>query len=255
MSILKVSTIQAALTWEDHKANLNNFDRLISSLGKGSDIIVLPEMFSTAYTMKPHKVAQFADQTIEWMRNKAASLESVITGSIVAQDNNQYFNRLIWMPPSGKWGMYDKRHLFGMAGEDKVYTPGTSRTIFEYKGWRILPLICYDLRFPVWSRYQEDYDMLIYVANWPVARVAAWKTLLQARAIENQCYTVGVNRVGEDQNNFRYSGSSCVIDYSGEPIYMASNQEQCAVSVLEKEKQDRFRAKLPFLNDRDPFKF
>jgi predicted amidohydrolase len=253
MQTLTITTIQADLKWEDPEANLNHFDQFLGAVSQPSDLYVLPEMFSTGFTMNPERVALHADHTIDWMRSKAAEKQAVIAGSIVVQENGQYFNRLIWMQPDGNYNYYNKAHLFGLAGEDKPYTPGQSVRIFEYKGWKICPMICYDLRFPVWSRNTQGYDLLIYVASWPVTRIDAWKTLLQARAIENQSYVIGVNRVGKDENDYTYSGDSCVVDYAGNVIYRATGVEQISTLSLDYDAQQDFRQKLPYLKDQDTF--
>jgi len=241
-----IQTVQADLQWENPAANLAHFDELLDSSRQKADIIILPEMFSTGFTMNPRNVAEHAESSIEWMQGKAKEKEAVICGSLVVGSAGKYYNRLIWMSPQGMVGYYDKKHLFGLAGEDKPYTAGQKIEIFEYKGWKICPLICYDLRFPVWSRNTQGYDLLIYVANWPVARVEAWKSLLIARAIENQAYTIGVN-------DHTYSGDSCVVDYSGQVIYRATGIEQVGSVQLDYEAQQNFRKKLPYLQDRDTF--
>ncbi len=253
MQTLRISTIQADLKWEDSLANLQHFDTFLQSESKEVDLIVLPEMFSTGFTMHPERVAYQAPQTIDWMRSKAQEKQAVVTGSIVIEEGGAYYNRLIWMPPNGQFQYYDKAHLFGLAGEDKPYTAGQSVRIFELKGWKVCPMICYDLRFPVWSRNTQGYDLLLYVASWPVARIEAWKTLLQARAIENQSYVIGVNRVGKDENNYTYSGDSCVVDYAGELIYRATGIEQINTLSLNYDAQQAFRKKLPYLKDQDAF--
>lgn len=250
MSLLKISTVQTSLKWEDPNTNLAHIKALLKNTDNSTDVIILPEMFSTAYTMAPNKVAHYANHTLDWMQQQAINFNAVVTGSIVVAENQQYYNRLIWMQPDGKHDSYDKKHLFTMAGEHEAYTPGKERKTFQWKGWRICPLICYDLRFPEWSRYQDDFDLLIYVASWPVNRIQAWRTLLMARAIENQCYAIGVNRVGKDENDYVYSGHSSVVDYAGKVIYSISDIEQCATHILDLEKQNLFRKKLPFLKDK-----
>lgn len=253
MQTLRITTIQADLRWEDTAANLQRFNAFLKEIPQNSDLIILPEMFSTGFTMHPERVAHQASTTIDWMRSKAAEKEAVVTGSVVVEENNHYFNRLIWMQPDGQFDHYDKAHLFGLAGEDKSYSAGRALRIFEWKGWKICPMICYDLRFPVWSRNTQGYDLLIYVASWPLARVEAWKTLLQARAIENQSYVIGVNRVGKDGNDYTYSGDSCVVDYAGNVIYRATGVEQHSTLSLDYDAQQLFRRKLPYLKDQDSF--
>jgi predicted amidohydrolase len=216
-------------------------------------------MFSTGFSMKPDEFAENMDgETVKWMKRIAGEKKIIITGSMIAEEKGEYFNRLIWMLPNGQSGVYDKRHLFAYAGEDEHYTPGTKRLIASVKGWKINLLICYDLRFPVWARQQlkenkPEFDLLIYVANWPERRNHAWKTLLQARAIENQCYVVGVNRVGKDGNDIYYSGDSMVVDPMGEIIYQKAHEEENFTITLNKEKLEEVRTRLPFWKDGDNF--
>jgi predicted amidohydrolase len=192
-------------------------------------------------------------ETIQWMKQNAHKMNSAICGSIIIEEDSKYFNRFIWVNPDGSIHHYDKRHLFSFAGENENYTPGNEKIIIEYKGWKICPLICYDLRFPVWSRNSEDYDLLIYVANWPDKRKSAWKSLLTARAIENQCYVIGVNRVGEDSKNY-YSGDSSLINALGETLYTNSHIEEIYSNTISKYDLNKIRTQLPFLNDKDNFK-
>lgn len=216
---LKISIVQTSLFWEDKAANLRMLEELILPLKEKTDVIVLPEMFTTGFTMNAKNFAESMNgPTVKWMRTMARELNTRIFGSIIIEENGHFYNRLIWVEPWDIFGTYDKRHLFRMANEHHHYTPGKSKLIESIKGWRICPLICYDLRFPVWSRNKNDYDVLIYIANWPEKRNHAWKTLLMARAIENQCFVIGVNRVGEDGNGISYSGDSAVINPKGEII-------------------------------------
>ena len=253
MNELRITCVQSILHWEDIQANLAMFrEKLVDLKGK-TDIIILPEMFTSGFSMSAKHLAETMDgKAIEWMKEMAGHCNAVVTGSLIIQEGAHYYNRLIWMEPDGNFSHYDKRHLFALAKEDEVYTAGTKKLIIEWKGWKICPLICYDLRFPVWARNVEHYDLLIYMANWPVTRVSAWSTLLKARAIENQVYTVGVNRCGEDVF-VKYSGASAVIDYAGEALYQVSNVENVSTISLSKEKQTHFRSKLAFLDDRDEF--
>jgi omega-amidase len=255
--ILKVTMIQTALHWENIDANLQMFSEKISALKETGDIIVLPEMFSTGFSMNASALAETMDgSAVSWMKRTAAEKKCVITGSLIIKENNKYYNRLFWMMPDGTYDVYDKRHLFALAHEEKTYTAGNKKLIVEYKGWKIHPLICYDLRFPVWSRRTKthDYDLLIYVANWPERRVTAWSQLLIARAIENQCYVVGVNRVGNDGNNVYHSGDSAIINFKGEAMSMASpNEPLCETVALSKSELDAFRKQLPFIEDADTF--
>lgn len=258
MNNLSITTIQTNLHWENKNANLLMLGEKIDALTH-AEVVVLPEMFSTGFSMQPHLYAEDMNgPTVDWMRNTAARNKIILTGSIMAAENGKYFNRMIWMLPTGQFGYYDKRHLFAYAGEDKHYTPGNRRLIAQVKGWRILLLVCYDLRFPVWSRQQlksglPEYDAIIYVANWPERRSAAWRALLQARAIENQCYVIGVNRVGNDGNNIYHSGYSSFIDPYGEILYEVKDAEETASHVLDSEKIQSIREKLPFWKDGDIF--
>ncbi|MEL7120989.1 MAG: amidohydrolase, partial [Bacteroidota bacterium] len=230
-----------------------NIEQIIESSSATADLIVLPEMFSTGFTMQPSNVAAHAPETLTWMQEIAQKRQSLVMGSIVVEEDGNFYNRLICMHADGNYEQYDKRHLFGMAGEDHSYQAGTEKLIIEWKGWKICPLICYDLRFPVWSRNSDDYDLLIYVANWPIYRIKAWDTLLCARAIENQSFVIGVNRIGKDKNEYAYSGHSSVYDYAGKLLYKAVEVEQSATLTLEKEPMYKFRSKLPFLQDQDQF--
>lgn len=259
MSTLTLTGIQTNLHWEDPSANIKMFEEKIIAVAGKTEIIILPETFSTGFSMNPKKLAEKKDgPTVSWMKKIAAEKKVILTGSVIVEDGGSYFNRLLWMLPNGQYGTYDKRHLFAYAGEDKEFTPGTKRLIASVKGWKINLQICYDLRFPVWARQQSnengpEYDVLIYVANWPERRNHAWKTLLQARAIENQCYVVGINRVGNDGNNIYHSGDSMVIDPMGEILYTKANEEDVFTITLDKTKLEEIRAKLPFWLDGDNF--
>jgi omega-amidase len=263
MSTLSITTIQTHLFWEDKAANLHMLEQKINSI-QGGEVVVLPEMFSTGFSMRPEALAETMDgPTVQWMKDMAAKNKIILTGSLMIEEDGRYYNRLIWMLPNGQFGYYDKRHLFAFAGEDKHYTAGQKRMIARVKGWRILLLTCYDLRFPVWSRQQlqtdengnlqPEYDAIIYVANWPERRSYAWKTLLVARAIENQCFVVGVNRVGNDGNNIYHSGDSMVVNPMGEILYHQSHEENVSTVVLQKSDLISLREKLPFWEDGDSF--
>ncbi len=232
-------------------------EQKINSIKEKTEIVVLPEMFSTGFSMGPKPLAETMDgETVQWMKRIATEKKIILTGSFIAEENGNYFNRLLWMLPNGQYGVYDKRHRFAFAGEDEQYTAGTKRLIASVKGWKINLLVCYDLRFPVWARQSgetPEYDVLIYVANWPERRVHAWKTLLQARAIENQCYVVGVNRVGEDGNRIHYSGESMVIDPLGEVLYTKKDVEDIFTVTLDRDHLDSIREKFPFWKDADSF--
>jgi omega-amidase len=267
MSSLIISGIQTNLHWEDKAANLQMLEEKINSLKEKTEIIVLPEMFSTGFSMQPEKLAETMDgETVQWMKRVAAHKKIILTGSViisVAASNGltHYYNRLIWMLPNGQYGYYDKRHRFAYGGEDEQFSAGTKRLIASVKNWKINLLVCYDLRFPVWSRQappetgkELEYDLLVYVANWPEKRAHAWKTLLQARAIENQCYVAGVNRIGDDGNNIHYSGDSMVIDPLGEVLYQAKDIEDSFTITLDKDHLNSIREKFPFWRDADRFK-
>lgn len=252
---LHIVGIQADLVWENPKENLTYFEEKIKDLSKETDLVVLPEMFTTGFTMHPENVAETMDgNTVSWMKRMASKHQIAITGTLVIEDDKKYYNRLVFVHPSGEIETYNKRHSFTLAGEDKVYTSGNKKLIVDYKGWRICPLICYDLRFPAWSRNTENYDLLIYMANWPVKRIKAWDMLLKARAIENMSYTIGVNRTGKDANEYDYSGNSLIVDYLGEELSkLNKNEAGIMKATLAKTDQDKIRKKLGFLNDRDSF--
>lgn len=262
-SALNVTVLQSDLKWENKKANLESFEQKIFACEDKMEIVLLPEMFSTGFSMRPTELGETMDgETVQWMKRVAAEKKIVLGGSVIIKENDLYYNRFVWMLPNGEYGVYDKRHLFGYAGEDLEYTRGNKRLIASIKGWRIHLLVCYDLRFPVWARQsipkegtfeRPEYDVLVYVANWPEKRVHAWRTLLQARAIENQCYVVGVNRVGIDGNGHQYPGESMVIDALGSPVYKASDKEEVFTCTLEYDKLEEVRERLPFLGDADPF--
>ncbi|MBM0107874.1 amidohydrolase [Steroidobacter sp. S1-65] len=256
MSTLEATLIQTDLVWHDPAANRRRLQERFAALDGPPDLIVLPEMFTTGFTMDASSVAEVADgPTVAWMREQAARLGAVITGSIATRQGECYFNRLIWMRPDGTHESYDKRHLFRMAHEHDHYSAGAKRLIVELKGWKILPLVCYDLRFPVWSRNRAEdaYDVLLYVANWPERRRYAWQTLIKARAIENLSYCIGVNRVGKDGNDVNYSGDSAVVDFLGQPMTAPSEQEFVASVTLDKAALEGFRNKFPAHLDADQF--
>ncbi|AUP79897.1 amidohydrolase [Flavivirga eckloniae] len=252
---LKIALIQSDLIWENPKQNLENFSEKIKNISEAVDLIVLPEMFTTGFTMNAENVAETMDgNTVAWMKSTASQFNTAMVGSFVVLEDNNYYNRLLFVEPSGTIQHYDKRHTFTLVGEDKVYTAGTKKLIVDYKGWKICPLICYDLRFPVWARNTQDYDVLLYVANWPKPRVSAWDALLKARAIENMSYCIGVNRVGIDGVNSEYSGHSAVYDVLGNTITsIEPAKEQIEVVTLEKKHVQAYRNKLKFLDDRDDF--
>lgn len=252
---LKVALVQTDLHWENPTANLAMLEEKIAAMEESVDLIVFPEMFTTGFTMNPAAVAEPMNlTTFKWMRQIATQTGAVVTGSFVAKEGQKYFNRLLWMQPDGAYDYYDKRHLFRMAKEHECYTAGRKRIIQTLKGWHICPLICYDLRFPVWARnVGMEYDLLLYVANWPSVRSQVWNTLLQARAIENLSYVIGVNRVGEDANAIPYSGDSALIDFKGEVIFRKTNEEGIYIYTLQKEPLTIFRERFPAYLDADEF--
>jgi omega-amidase len=252
---LMIAGIQSHLIWENPAENRNYFEEKINSLSDEIDIVVLPEMFTSGFTMNAQKVAEKMDGvTISWMQKLASKKNLAIVGSLVIEEENHFYNRLVFVHPSKKIDFYDKHHTFTLAGEDKVYTSGNKKTIVEYKGWKICPLICYDLRFPVWARNTENYDLLLYVASWPIARIKAWDTLLKARAIENMSYVIGVNRIGIDDNGYEYCGNSLIVDYLGTQLSdLQHNEEGVVLAKINKKDQENTREKLGFLNDKDSF--
>jgi omega-amidase len=288
MSSLTISIIQPDLKWENRDANLLMLEEKINKL-PFTELVVLPEMFSTGFSMRPEILSEKMDgQALQWMQRVASKKKIILTGSLIIEENGSYFNRLIWMLPNGQCGYYDKRHLFGYAGEHEHYSSGNKRLIASVKGWKINLQVCYDLRFPIWARqgrkaiateaensqikdnrpdednsrmkdvrpeelYSPEYDILVYVANWPERRAHAWKTLLQARAIENQCYVVGVNRVGRDGNEINHVGDSMIIDPMGEPLVHLQHDVDVYTLTLEKKNLEELRGKLPFLKDGDSF--
>jgi predicted amidohydrolase len=250
---METALVQSALVWENPGKNRQYFSELLKPLAKGVDLIVLPEMFTTGFTMKPQNIgADEGPRTLDWMLEQASRANAAITGSTVFHEKGKYYNRLAFAMPDGTYGLYDKRHTFTLAGEDKVYTRGTERLQVNFRGFAICPLICYDLRFPVWSRNTDGYDVLIYVANWPSPRVSAWDALLRARAIENMSYTLGVNRIGSDPNNLSYSGHSAAYDSLGNRLAFSEGEEILRVT-LNKSHLKETRDSLQFLRDRDRF--
>ncbi|WP_203256061.1 amidohydrolase [Hyunsoonleella ulvae] len=252
---LKIALVQADLIWENPQVNRDAFQKKIKSIKKDVDVVILPEMFTSGFTMNADKVAETMEgTTVAWMKDVAQNTKSAIVGSVVIVEGKTYFNRLLFVEPSGKISYYDKRHTFTLVGENEVYTAGKEKLIVDYKGWKICPLICYDLRFPVWSRNTDNYDVLLYVANWPITRIDAWDTLLKARAIENMSYCIGVNRIGVDGVDVKYCGSTAVYDVLGKRISeIPLNQDFVEVVTLSKNHVRKYRNALKFLNDRDRF--
>ncbi|MBB1139813.1 nitrilase family protein [Myroides sp. WP-1] len=250
---MKVALIQAPLVWEDVQQNTTYFKNQLQQIEKGTDLVVVPEMFTSGFTMNPERVFMtMQDKFITELQSCCKSLNFALTGSVVIKEGNQFYNRLFFIWPTGEFKTYDKRHLFSLAGEEKVYAPGTNRLIVNYKGWNICPLVCYDLRFPAFARnIGEVYDLLLYVASWPDQRIYAWDSLLKARAIENMSYVVGVNRCGEDQNDNQYTGHSQAIDYMGQYLVEPLEGEQIQYVSLDKTTQDKARNRFAFLKDAD----
>ena len=259
MSTLSITIIQADLRWEDRPANLMLLEQKIREIPGKPEVVLLPEMFSTGFSMNPELLAETMEgEAVSWMKRVSAEKKIILAGSLIISENGKFYNRLIWMLPTGQMGIYDKRHRFAFAGEDEKYTAGSQRLIASVKGWKVNLMVCYDLRFPVWARQQTngsqpEYDVLIYVANWPEKRAHAWKTLLQARAIENQCYVVGVNRVGDDGNGIHYAGESMIIDPLGEILYQKKDEEDVHTITLDKSILTGIREKFPFWKDADNF--
>lgn len=255
MAELTVSIIQTNLHWEDKVSNLKMFEEKFAALPAASQVVFLPEMFNTGFSMRPEFLAENMEgNTVQWLKQMASAQRKIICGSMIIEEDKQYFNRLLWVLPNGIMYHYDKRHLFAYAGEDQHFTAGTNRLIVQVNGWKICLMICYDLRFPVWARQnKEQYDALVYVANWPDRRSPAWKTLLQARAIENQAYVIGVNRTGQDGHDIHYSGHSTLIDPLGNILWQEADTEAIYTQTLNKETLQEARTQFPFLNDADQF--
>lgn len=252
---LRFTLVQPDIIWEDKAANLAQYDQLIAGVTEPMEILVLPEMFATGFSMAPERLAEpMEGETVSWMRNTARKYRCIVTGSVIIEEEGHYYNRMVWMQPDGTAYHYDKRHRFAFAGEDEHYTAGEKRVIVSVKGWKICLQVCYDLRFPVWARNQQrEYDVLLYVANWPERRSLAWKTLLQARAIENQSYVIGVNRVGDDGKGIHHSGDSSVFGSLGECLWQESQHVAVHTITLSKEELETTRNSFPFLNDADAF--
>lgn len=256
MGNLHISLIQTDLFWEDKFRNLEMLEKKIASVEAATQIVVLPEMFTTGFSMQPKLFAETMEgPTVEWMVEQASLHKVILTGSTIIEEDNKFYNRLLWVLPTGQVAYYNKRHLFAYAGEDKEYTAGNKRLIAQVNGWKICLQICYDLRFPVWARKQapDEYDLLLYVANWPERRNRAWKTLLCARAIENQSYVVGVNRVGKDGHEINHSGDSMIVDPLGQVLYYKADDEDIVYMELEKNVVIDAREKFPFGKDADSF--
>lgn len=252
---MTVSLVQAPLVWENPILNQLYFKKVIQEFTLKTDLFILPEMFTSGFTMLPERIADTMEgETLQWIKALAREKETAITGSIVIFENNNFYNRMVFVDPNGETFYYDKRHLFTLAGEDKKYTPGEEKKIVLYKGWKICLQVCYDLRFPVFSRNLEDYDLLLYVANWPQVRINAWDILLRARAVENLCYVIGVNRIGIDGKNIRYVGHSQAVDELGHYLLEPQTEEGIFTVTLDYQKMRDTRYQLDFLSDKDSFK-
>lgn len=251
---MKTALIQTDIIWENPFENRRILENKFNSIIESIDLIILPEMFTSGFTMQPESVAETMNgDTISWLKEMAKFKNCAITGSLVITENGNFYNRMVFVFPDGEIQHYDKKHLFTLAGEDKIYTPGNDKVIVEYNNWKICLQVCYDLRFPVFSRNTENYDMLIYVASWPKVRTNAWDILLKARAVENLSYTIGVNRIGTDNNDFEYIGHSQIIDELGNFIISPTEKEGVFMTILDKNKIVETRNKLNFLNDKDTF--
>jgi len=255
MENLKITVFQGYLFWENVDKNLQNITLRLSGIREKTDLIILPEMFNTGFTMNAETLAEpMNGKTMQWMQATAHMYDCVVTGSLIISENGKFYNRLIWMRADGSYECYDKRHLFGLGKEDRTYTAGTKRLIVELKGWKICPIICYDLRFPVWLRNKDAaYDLMLVVANWPEKRSLHWRTLIPARAVENQCYVIAVNRVGHDGNEVYHSGDSTCIDPNGNVVYYKRDEEDVYTFTINAEELIKIRRQLPFLADADDF--
>jgi omega-amidase len=261
---MRITLVQTTLIWEDREQNLSRLTGLLDKAGS-TDLIVLPEMFPTGFSMQPERIAENAPgQALAWMQEMAERSQAAITGSIAVREGGKYYNRLYWVNPDKNFQQYNKKHLFRLAGEEKCYATDGHKIMVSYKGWNFSPLVCYDLRFPVWCRNrfqklskecaQAEYDVLLFVANWPSARAHAWKSLLVARAIENQCFVIGVNRIGKDGNGYPHSGDSMVVDPTGQIIFRPEeNMESVETVILDRKLLDEFRKIFPVGLDADDF--
>lgn len=256
MDPLRISLVQYDIIWEDPYSNRLKLDQLLAPLRGKTDLVLLPEMFTTGFSMNARELAENMDgKTLKWMQMQASSIGAALAGSVIIGENNHFYNRFVFVTPNGEIYTYDKRHLFSVGGEDQYFTPGNKKNVIRYNGWNIALFICYDLRFPVWSRTSGEADLMLFTANWPENRKNVWKTLIKARAIENQLYTAGVNRTGRDGSGVAYFGGSAVIDPKGKKITRLPDRSDMVVTTsLSMEELLRFRAKFPVSRDADPFK-
>ena len=254
-NLLKIASLQVDIVWESPQSNIEKYTAMINSIATDVDVIILPEMFSTGFSMNPSICAETMDgKSVAWMQEMASQKQVAIMGTLAIKENDRFYNRFVFVNPRGEIGIMNKRHLFSYGGEGKVYSSGKERLVIDYKGWKICPMICYDLRFPVWTRNANDYDVLIFMANWPKPRINAWDALLKARAIENMCYTIGVNRVGVDGNKLEYIGHTQVIDTLGNIVSDSVEEKEMAiVTTIDRKILIETRRKFQFLNDRDLF--
>jgi omega-amidase len=252
MSDLKITIIQSNLHWENIDKNLSMFAEKIKTIEEHTDLIILPEMFTTGFTMNAANLAESMNgKTMEWMKAIAEKANAVVTGSVIIKENNLFYNRLLWIKPDGNYFSYDKKHLFSLGKEEETYTSGDKKLTVKIGEWKIQPMICYDLRFPKWCRNDNDYDVLLFVANWPEKRITHWDTLLKARAIENQSYVIGVNRYGMDGNEIYHPGNSAVIDAYGDTLFFSRDEESIQTITLSRDHLKLIRRQYPFLKDRD----
>jgi predicted amidohydrolase len=250
MNDLIISAIQFDIAWEDKEANFRKLESLLKNIPSDSGVILLPEMFTTGFSMNSRVLAEtMSGSTVEWMKKISISLDKVIAGSLIIYENNKYRNRFLWVQPDGKMEFYDKKHSFSPGGENENYTNGTKRAVFDFKEWKIFPSICYDLRFPYWLKNDLNYDILINVANWPKIRAVHWKTFLRSRAIENQAFAIGINRIGIDGRNIEYSGDSAAYDFDGNILTQLGNTEGIITTSFNKNNLMEYRNKFPFLKD------
>ena len=252
---IKLWLLQLDILWEQPLKNLAKIDRILNKTSSTGDILFIPEMFTTGFSMNPEMLAETMDgPAVSWMKKTASMLNIAVAGSLVIKEHSSFFNRFVFATPSGKLEFYNKRHLFTMDDEEKHYVKGNERIVIEYKGWKILPQICYDLRFPVWSRNQNDYDLLVYVANWPQLRNEVWDTLLKARAMENQSYVAGINRIGTDGRMISYSGHTSVYSPKGELLFKAEDNKECLLAIdISYNDMQHFRNNFPVQKDADKF--
>jgi len=250
---IKIAIIQTSINWEETKKNLSKYETIVRQIEEKTNVVFFPEMFNSGFSMNVEKIAETMEgESVSWLKEISSKKNFAAVASLAIKENDKFFNRLVWAHPSGEVNCYDKRHTFTLAGESEVYSKGNTNKVINYKGWKFLPQICYDLRFPVWSRNKLNYDVLFYLANWPKPRISHWNKLLEARAIENMSYCVGVNIVGKDPGN-EYTGDSCVIDPSGSLCTTKSDKENIIYCEMLKETVKEYRKNLKFLEDKDDF--